>query len=199
MYLSPGVVPWGEARIHALLAHEIGHIVHNTLLPDFDRGGWQTYRSLRDIEDAEIYHSGADHRDRPHEIFAEDFRGLFGGALANYSGSIENPQLTPPWEISGLESFYQSLNTSDRIVSYRQPPRQLRGYPNPAKGPVGIKLLGVSSDLSGGPFDLVVFDIRGRLITRQTLSPVHTNLGRENDKWRPGSFRHLFSSCHRER
>ena len=171
VYLSPGVIPLNETRIHALLTHEIGHIVHKTLLPDWDRVGWEKYRNLRGIEDTRTYRANADHRNRPHEIFAEDFRGLFGGTLANYSGSIENSYLTPPWDLPDLEPFYRSLNRSERIVSYRQPPRPLRGYPNPTRGPVGIKLVGVALDLSGGPFDLAVFDLRGRLITRQTLSP----------------------------
>ena len=46
---------------------------------------------------------------RPHEIFAEDFRALFGGPTANYSGTIENPGLVHPGAVPGLAAFFLNL------------------------------------------------------------------------------------------
>ena len=38
------------------------------------------YLPLRGITDLNVYSDAAPHADRPHEIFAEDFRALFGNA-----------------------------------------------------------------------------------------------------------------------
>src|SRR5262245_6832592 len=103
--LSPGVRALARERQQAEVAHELGHVVHYRHLPDADVPGWRRYRSLRGIEDETVYSPDAPHADRPHEIFAEDFRALFGGPLANYSGSIENPELTAPAAGAGLEAL----------------------------------------------------------------------------------------------
>ena len=63
-------------------------------IPD-DADGWTRYRALRGIGGASVCNASAPHADRPHEIFAEDFRP-FGGDLANYSGTIENRGSHPP-------------------------------------------------------------------------------------------------------
>src|SRR5436309_4522093 len=83
--LSPGVRPLSTEHQHAEFVHELGHVVQYALMPDGDPR-WSEYRSLRAIGDASRYSALSAHADRPHEIFAEDFRALFGGATANYSG-----------------------------------------------------------------------------------------------------------------
>src|ERR1051326_6180251 len=56
--------------------------------------------------------ASAAHADRPHEIWAEDFRALFGGAAATSAGTIENASLAYPTQIAGLDRFMASLAAS---------------------------------------------------------------------------------------
>ena len=108
--LSPGVYPVPREQQHAEFVHELGHVVQYAHLPDQDAASWNRYRTLRGITDVSVYCDNAAHADRPHEIFAEDFRGLFGGPLANSTGNIENASLTPPTQIAGLADFMLQLS-----------------------------------------------------------------------------------------
>lgn len=155
--LSPGVRPLPREQQHAEFVHELGHVVQRTLLPDADEARWQEYRRIRGIEDTRIYSPTSQHADRPHEIFAEDFRVLFGGALANYSGSIENPRLTEPLLVPGLREFMLGLAGDLRAV-------ELHVTPNPSRGPLSFCRAGHTA----APLDL--FDAQGRRIA--TLEPV---------------------------
>ena len=91
--LSPGVYALPRTQQHAEVVHELGHVVQRADLPDTDTEAWSRYRGLRGITDPTVYSADAEHADRPHEIFAEDFRALFGGALATSTGTIENASL----------------------------------------------------------------------------------------------------------
>jgi hypothetical protein len=53
--------------------------------------------------------AAAPHADRPHEIWAEDFRALFGGPAANSAGTIENASLPYPTQVAGLDRFMASV------------------------------------------------------------------------------------------
>lgn len=106
--LAPGVRPLSAAHQHAEFTHELGHVVQYVRLPDSDLEGWKRYAALRGLE-AESHTSDSPHADRPHEIFAEDFRALFGGALATGEGTIENAELVHPSGVAGLEAFFLSL------------------------------------------------------------------------------------------
>jgi hypothetical protein len=127
--LSPGVRALPREQQHAEFVHELGHVVQYAHLPDADADAWAAYRRLRGIEDATVYASWASHERRPHEIFAEDFRALFGGPTANYSGAIENAALAHPETVSGLREFLLSLPAGE--VGTR-----LVGTPNPSRGAV---------------------------------------------------------------
>lgn len=109
IYLSPGVHPYAAVQLHMLVAHELGHVFQYRFLPDANAAAWSSYRDIRGLADASIYNESASHRNRPHEIFAEDFRVLFGGALANYSSSIENSQIGYPTSVPALEPFILGL------------------------------------------------------------------------------------------
>jgi len=161
--LSPGMRPLARERQHAEVVHELGHVVHHRHLPDGDAAGWRRYRALRGIEDETVYSAQAPHADRPHEIFAEDFRALFGGTLANYSGSIENPRIVAPAAVAGLEDFLVGLAGAPPALT------TLSAYPNPARGPLAVLAAGGH----GGPLDL--FDVTGRRVT--TLAPERTGAG----------------------
>jgi hypothetical protein len=160
--LSPGVAPVSVNHVHSLVAHELGHVVHNQLLPDDEGSGWATYRQIRGIEDTSIYNDGAMHRNRPHEIFAEDFRYLFGGAEANYSNSIENPNLRAPspYRTPGLHARFGCRpwgGPASRAVSGALPQAAARGLDR--------SRLGNSAD--GRPVTVNIFDVTGRLVARR--------------------------------
>jgi hypothetical protein len=97
IYLSPGVNrPPSRAEVHFLVFHEVGHMIHRQLLPDRDRPGWERYRRVRGIALAR-FGPHARHADRPHEVFAEDFRKLFGTAPARAARPLD-PSSAPPLE-----------------------------------------------------------------------------------------------------
>lgn len=82
IYLSPGVQPLSREAVHFLMFHEVGHLIHRRLLPDWDTPGWKRYMRLRGIDDPRRFNRTAPSADQPHEIFAEDFRRLFGSPAA---------------------------------------------------------------------------------------------------------------------
>ena len=96
IYLSPGCFAYTPAQVAGLVSHELGHAVQHALLPDTDTAKWAEYECLRGIADSTLYRDDAAHANRPHEIFAEDFRVLCGGALAAGGGSVENPSIGSP-------------------------------------------------------------------------------------------------------
>jgi hypothetical protein len=169
IYLSPGVAPLDEQRVHALVNHELGHVVQHQMFPETDADTWGTYCRLRGIEDETIYNERARHRDRPHEIFAEDFRFLFGGRLANYSGGIENPALPLPSTVSGLPAFLLGVAASSGVPDGVLPVLDLQVSPNPATGPVRFAL-GETAD-AVFPVRIDVFDVQGRRVSTTVSDP----------------------------
>ncbi len=167
--LSPGVREPSREQVHAELAHELGHVVQFALLPDADRAGWDRYRQLRGITDTDLYNESAVHANRPHEIFAEDFRALFGGPLANYSGSLENPGLPLPGQVAGLRGFMEALGQSSA-------PAAAFAHPNPTRGAVGLVLpLGASQG------EVEILDVAGRRV--RTLQAEGVGAGRWSFGW----------------
>lgn len=166
IYLSPGSAPYDAAQVSFLLAHEMGHCVHRELLHDADGDGWARYRRLRGIEDESVYHDWAPHANRPREIFAEDFRYLFGGRLANYSGSIENPDLPLPDEVPGLAAFMLGL-IGESAETESTPPIEIAAlhvYPQPSRGPTSFA---APARAAAGPERLLrIVDVSGRLVAR---------------------------------
>lgn len=157
VYLSPGVWELLEKQIHQLVAHEVGHLAHRAHLPDDDLAGWQRYRLLRGIQDGTRYHANAIHRDRPHEIFAEDFRVLFGGPLA-CGATIENPGLAAPEHVPGLRAFFLELIG---VEPEPKPEALASAYPNPFSTgqPLHLSLPGVESVSA-----VVIHDVSGRSV-----------------------------------
>jgi len=115
--LSPGVRPIPTEQQHAEFVHELGHVVQYALLPDTDDVRWDAYRRLRGIEDTGVYFAGAVHHDRPHEIFAEDFRALFGDPQATYSGTIENSEIAYPTQVAGLATMLLHLADEPTVAT----------------------------------------------------------------------------------
>ena len=163
IFLSPGVAPYTRRQIHFLLAHEMGHLVHRAYM-DHDPDRWLAYRRLRNIEDLTVYHDWAEHANRPRELFAEDFRYLFGGADANYSGSIENAALPLPDAVEGLRSFFLTLVGGDlgSVEPGRGAPSIIVS-PVPTRGRVTLQVLAPAGG-DEGVGRLAIFDARGRLV-----------------------------------
>jgi hypothetical protein len=159
--VSPGVWPIADSQVHMLVAHEVGHLVQHAFMPDGDASAWRAYRELRGIEDTRTYCATAMHRDRPHEIFAEDFRVLFGGSVAAGSGRVENPYLSPPVDVPGLSGFFLSLMESRLPI----PAGRIVSLPNPA--PAGTRIGLSLSDFAGDSraVEITIFDVEGRRVT----------------------------------
>jgi hypothetical protein len=156
IYLSPGVRALSDRQVDFLISHETGHLVHRTFLPDSDQNGWALYRAIRGIEDTTRYNAGSVHRDRPHEIFAEDFRTLFGSNKGAGADAIENPDLLDPFLVPGLREFFLGL-IGETIA---EPVLAAFAYPNPiAAGEV----LSLALPNATAP-QLEIFDVQGRSI-----------------------------------
>ena len=146
------------------------HVYQYRWMPDDDNRSWERYAAMRGIQDRSVYNSAGIHKDRPHEIFAEDFRALFGGSLARYSGSIENPTLAPPTSVAGLADFMVDLAAANRAWAGAA----LACFPNPSNRSVSF------SRPNGVAVPLDVFDLTGRRIV--TLAP-STNAGATAWRW----------------
>ena len=106
--LSPGVRKLSREHQHSEFVHELGHVIQYEIMPDANAQAWASYMHLRGL-DASRYQANAVHALRPHEVWAEDFRALFGGAIATSNGTIENDELAYPTQVSGLEGFMQDV------------------------------------------------------------------------------------------
>jgi hypothetical protein len=155
--LSPGVRPIERAQQHYEVTHELGHVVQYALMPDDVSDRWSRYRSLRGIADEVVYSASSNHANRPHEIFAEDFRALFGGPLAVQAGTIENSDIPNPVGVGGLDRFLLSLSGA------RLPVIDLTASANPARGALRL------AQTSGSPVPVDLFDVFGRRVA--TLDP----------------------------
>lgn len=173
MYLSPGVYEVPRAHTHMVVTHEVGHCVHGALMPDNHRDSWRRYTSMRRINDMSVYSASARHCNRPHEIFAEDFRYLFGGPLSNYSGTIENQDLVTPDMILGLREFMVSL-TEVHLARAGRPGSEVQleisNYPNPFSRSTTVSLK-VSDVMAAAGYSSAatsahaqVFDALGRAV-----------------------------------
>lgn len=151
--LSPGVRSLAPEQQQAEFVHELGHVVHFARMPDGDVG-WARYRELRGITDEAVYNASAPHANRPHEIFAEDFRALIGGPLATYSGTIENPTLAAPATVAGLDDFMRAVAAAGAALA----PTRVTCFPNPSRGPVSFVLPGGESQT------LEIYDPSGRRV-----------------------------------
>ena len=164
--LSPGVRALSQAHQHAEFVHELGHVVQYALLPDTDEPGWAEYARLRGLAPA-VNIASAPHADRPHEIWAEDFRALFGGPSANSTGTIENAALAYPTQVAGLDRFMQSVAANSALATAGR----LTAVPL-SRGAVSFSRFGTHAAV------LDVFDTAGR-----RLASVEPALGGSSVAW----------------
>lgn len=95
-----------QEKLHRLAVHELGHEVDFSLMDD-DK--WKEYIKLRGIGGGTVYNNSTEiYENRPQEIFAEDFRLLFGGEKARTAAHL-NSELKSPDQVPGLKEFFLSL------------------------------------------------------------------------------------------
>ncbi|MGQ9603062.1 MAG: T9SS type A sorting domain-containing protein [bacterium] len=148
IFLSPGVKPYSDEHIHYTIAHEIGHVVQHLLMPEEAGHLWAEYLALRGIQDESSIPSKT-----LREMFAEDFRLLFGGDLARFNGSSAIKEFQSPEAVPGLKEFILKLADQGS-------PKPIRVTPNPFRDFVFFDL--DRSDLRKA--SLKIFDAQGRLI-----------------------------------
>ncbi|OQX85631.1 MAG: hypothetical protein B6D63_01870 [Candidatus Latescibacteria bacterium 4484_7] len=168
IYLSPGVYELDKNSVACTVTHEFGHVFQHRYLPLSDMEGWDGYRVLRGIDDEDVFNNDAPHPYRPVEIFAEDFRFLFGCDEARYSGTIENSSLSLPDTDPRVEQFFVGLVGSSSVASNSDGnPRtiELSNYPNPFNPQTTIMMRFPSNGLSEKRnVSLKIFDVSGRLV-----------------------------------
>ena len=87
-----------DVLVNDVVAHELGHLVYNRL-SDADKDIYKLYRGISTNWD-----DNSEYKSRPSEIFAEDFRLLFGGSLAK-TFEHSNKEVKSPNEIKGLRDL----------------------------------------------------------------------------------------------
>ncbi len=99
----------------------VRHAFHNVFLSEDDESEeWDAYRHLRGIVDTLKFSASSPPAYRPKEIFAEDFRVLFGGPDAYFGGCVENPELQNPQLIASLGIYFLDVAArSDSRTSRR--------------------------------------------------------------------------------
>jgi hypothetical protein len=161
IFLSPGVREVGRCAVACTATHELGHVFQGNFAPEGNGDSWADYLRIRGLEDEAIYSADASHMNRPAEIFAEDFRYLFGGSEACSSGKIENSDIPLPDEVSGLREFIVALAGSSVI----EPPFALSNYPNPFNPSTTIRVaLASLAPEKRGEIDLSIYRADGLLV-----------------------------------
>lgn len=170
IYLSPGVVGTSlGTEQQTLLTHEVGHLVHRRFLPDADTAGWTRLLALHGVDTDPRYRADAAHAFRPHEVFAEDFRVLFGSDLAKGDGRVENAELGDPRSVWGLRSFFLRLADLDDpagvadLVPFGP---AFTVYPNPL--PPGANLFLAQAGAAAPR--LALLDLSGRRVSEPRVS-----------------------------
>jgi hypothetical protein len=161
IFLSPQVLEIDPAVGEYIVAHELGHAFHNRFMPD-GSAAWTEYRQLRNIADATRFSDASAHAYRPKEIFAEDFRVLFGGTLAAFDGRQENTELVNPNSVGGLEEFYERVARPHGIDKRAV---MATSYPNPFNPETEIRIAMPAEFVErGAPVSIRVYAVTGALV-----------------------------------
>jgi len=169
IFLSPGVFEVNPYVAASMVAHEFGHTYQHHYMPDDDTESWYQYLTLRGIYQDLAYTNTAEHMFRPKEVFAEDFRYLFGGDEARYTGTIENIELVLPTLVPGLGSFMVALAgiAEEGIVTTLSGNALLAvsNHPNPFN-PATVITLTFRADVADGEHrvDIKLYGVDGRLV-----------------------------------
>jgi hypothetical protein len=159
LFLSPHVLDINPSVAAYIVAHEIGHAFHNRFMSD---RAWDEYRRVRGLTDESRFNELASHAYRPREIFAEDFRVLFGGAAAYFGGSVENPEIARPESVAGLESFF--VRTAGEPIAQRPTRIVATSYPNPFNPATEIRVSLADELAAGERVSVRVYSVTGALV-----------------------------------
>jgi hypothetical protein len=165
IFLSPGTYMYSEEVTSFIVTHELGHCFQNYFMPQEDTEEWREYLTLRSIYGDPDYSENSIHCCRPKEIFAEDFRFLFGGEPSRYSGSIENPDLLLPSEVEGLEEFLVSLVPESGVPDADRLIASAVNYPNPFNPSTTISVQFAAPD-PGRDVDVRIYAANGSIVRR---------------------------------
>jgi FlgD Ig-like domain len=158
VFLSPGRCEWPREHVHYTVTHEMGHVLHNAMMPDKREDLWREYARLRGV-DFDTARTSEKHSARLHEMFAEDFRVLFGDDLARCGSGVENHDLVAPDAVPGLREFFLALPSR----ASAQP--SVHAQPNPFTACLAISGGSAASALPAID-EVIVYDASGRAIAR---------------------------------
>ena len=169
IFLSPHVREIHPAVCAYIVAHELGHVFHNAYMHE-GSPLWDDYMWIRGITNTNVFYARATHAYRPREIFAEDFRVLFGGEEAAFGGRIENTSLPAPAEVAGLFEFMADIG--GEVVVVIGPKVRATNYPNPFNPETEIRIVVPANILAARERMTVrVYDVTGALV-KQLYSDV---------------------------
>jgi hypothetical protein len=174
--LAPGTSPVPATTVHAVVAHEFGHVVQRALAPA-GSPAWSEFLRLRGLSvdgaDAEGVGGTVAHADRPAEIFAEDFRVLLGGTLARGDGSVENTALLAPTDLPGLAPFLRDLPERARrtaLAGAFAAGHSIAAFPNPFRHAITLSAApALALGSPAGARMLRIVDARGRQVRSETV------------------------------
>jgi hypothetical protein len=83
---------WGADTVSSAIVHEIGHLIRFDYVTDSEL---QTYMAMRGVKDGSLMNGAASVKE---ELFAEDFRTLFGDEHAQVPQYAFYKNITPPDE-----------------------------------------------------------------------------------------------------
>ncbi len=168
IFLTPGVYELKPQVSAFIITHELGHCFQNIYLPRSNEEEWRDYLMLRGIYGNPDYDCQSVHCNRPSEIFAEDFRALFGGELSRYSGGIENPNIDHPESVDGLKEFFVSLVAGEEYLASMiavGSAVSVSNYPNPFNPSTTINVLLDRELASRNPVvDIGIYSVDGALV-----------------------------------
>jgi hypothetical protein len=167
--LSPGVRPVADLTVHQIVAHEFGHVVQYQWATE-GSAAWAAYAELRGLPAAGRDTDVLAHADRPREVFAEDFRALFGSQLAQSTGMTENALLAPPSSVEGLASFLLDLPERARRTATAN--HVVAVYPNPFRSATTVEFsprAGAAYSTAAPARNIRVLDVRGRIVRRDSV------------------------------
>ena len=165
IFLSPGTGEVDYRTVSFVVAHEFGHLFQHRYMPLSDSLMWERYMRLRGIKGLEpIYSNTFSHSDNPVEIFAEDFRVLFGSDQIESIIYIENVMLAPPQEVSGLREFFLGLVSDDQYSLAPHLDAETYNYPNPFNPTTTIVVELPEGYSKSGEIGLNIYDVRGSVV-----------------------------------